>query len=196
MTKCTSPWAKGTIYDGKISGANNIEKGEAEFSSLWTDYNRGVAPPSPLLVGRADGVGTPRILCAHTRPAGPEEKRYGETLQKLPEAQRLANIVISVTPDFYDKMAIASDATKGYVVVRFKTAGFGLRVKYVPGAKWALIAAILSFLASVATAVAALVSGITKPSAPLWWVVFVAAAAVVAASVTFAVNVRDKTKAG
>ncbi len=41
MTKCTSPWAKGTTYDGKISGANNIEKGEAEFSSLWTNAEKG-----------------------------------------------------------------------------------------------------------------------------------------------------------
>jgi len=67
-------WQKNT-YDCKVCLSKDVDKGVAEFLNTWTE-SRGIKPASPLLMGRADGRGTPQVLTSLTRTATPGEAKY------------------------------------------------------------------------------------------------------------------------
>jgi hypothetical protein len=185
-------WLKNT-HECKVSSSKAVGKGVAEFITTWTD-SKGIRPSGTLLVGRADGTGTPRVVTASTREATPGEKDYAkaEIEKGLAPNDVYKVIAVSVDTDFYSKM---SNDQIGYVDAVFKKAGFCARARYIPTAMGSLIVAALVLVAALATGIGAVVNGITKPTSPLWVVAIIAGLIFVAAVGTFWLTVRDKTKA-
>jgi hypothetical protein len=179
-------WMKGTT-DGNVTLSKTVSG--VSFPSTWVSAS-GCNPPNPLLLGRSDGSGKRLVSASSVYPADPEEVKYAE---KLPESDRPIKIGISVAADIYSKLASAGD--NGIVQVKFKQARFWTRVRYVPGALGAFIGALATLLAAISSAIVAVVSGLSKPSAPTWMYVAGFAVAMLVAMVIFIVNVRDKTKA-
>jgi hypothetical protein len=166
------------LYATAIYGGQNIvDDSLAVFPSTWTEHYGVDDPPSPLVIGRLDGEGKPRILYAQKRQVGPEERRRDGR-------------DIAVSNTVFNEMNGKGD----HLDVRLKRAGFGLRVRYIPGAKWSLVAAILTFATAVIAAITGLLSGLSKPTAPPWLVAIGCGIAMVVAAVKFVQDVKDKTK--
>ncbi|OBF12545.1 hypothetical protein A5730_03045 [Mycobacterium sp. ACS4054] len=98
---------------------------------------------------------------------------------------------IAVTQSCFDGFAREGE-TDG-VEVRFRAAGFWSRVRYRPGAILELTVAVVTLLGAITLAALTFISGLLKPTLPLWVMIAVLAVASIVASVRF---IQDAKKAG
>ncbi|WP_135452979.1 hypothetical protein [Mycobacterium sp. DL99] len=180
-------WMNGAI-EGKVTLSTGVAG--VAFPSTWVQASGG-KPPNPLVMGRSDGGGKRLVSASSIYQATQGEVEYAE---KLPEAHGPIEIGIPVAADVYNKLSAAGDS-QGFVKVKFKHACFWTRVRYVPGALGAFIGALATLMAAVVSGTVAVVSGLSKPSAPMWMYVAAFAVLMLVAMVGFIVNVRDRTKA-
>lgn len=144
----------------------DVAAGRAVFTWAWADVN-GV-PPSAVMLRRADDSGKPKIL----RTALRQDK----------------DMDIAVSDDLFEDIARPNEQLG--VPVRFRTAGFWLRVWYRPTIRLDLIVAVLALLAGIASATATLVTGLGRGSAPAWLLIAVFGLVCVAALVKLVQDVR------
>jgi hypothetical protein len=135
-------WVDALVYP------HDVEKGFARFSTAWVDAN-GAPPPRMVELRRADHSGEPKFLRTTKWENG--------------------NLGISVGNPLFDE--IAKQGEQCGVKVQFRAARFWRRVRRRRAARRDLIVAVVALLAVIASAVAALVTGLSKTSAPGWLLV-------------------------
>jgi hypothetical protein len=143
-------------------------EGRAVFSQAWAQANGD--PPSAVVMGRRDRTGSKVIL----------------RTQVIDEASG----DVAVSQSCFNGFARQGEIEG--VEVRFRAAGFWRRVRHRPGAILELTVAVVTFVGAITLAALTFISGLIKPTVPLWVMIAVLAVGSIVAFVRF---IEDAKKA-
>jgi hypothetical protein len=144
-------------------------EGRAVFTRVWANSHGN--PPSAVVMGRSDRTGRKVILRTQVT-----DGTSGD---------------VAVTQSCFNSFAREGEIEG--VEVRFRAAGFWRRVRYRPGAILELTVAVVTFLGAITLAALTFISGVIKPTVPLWVIIAVLAVGSIVAFVRF---IQDAKKAG
>jgi hypothetical protein len=160
-------WQKAVVYDDCDIATT---EGLAVFHTDWK-----TAPPKIILLGRADETGKFRILHTQVR----------EVIARNPAPTNRPFLDIAVTSKCFGDLGGGGAG----LAVRFRAASLNERVRYTPGARLALVVALITLVGVIAQAVVGFVGGIVKPDVPFWLLLIVLVVVTVGGFVKFVQDV-------